>query len=93
MTSEIHSSPEIAELAKAMSRVQKALTPACKDAENPFVKSRYATLNLVLDACREALASQSIWVDFAFNTLTMRRPSACRRQRRAGRIRAVRHPR
>jgi hypothetical protein len=48
---------------------------------------------LVLDACREALASQSIWVDFAFNTLTMRRPSACRRQRRAGRIRAVRHPR
>jgi hypothetical protein len=61
-TTEIHSSPEIAELAKAMLRVQKALSPACKDAENPFVKNRYATLNSVLDACREALASQSIWV-------------------------------
>lgn len=62
MTSEILSSPEIAELAKAMLKAQQALTPACKDAENPFAKSRYATLNSVIDACRDALAAQSIWV-------------------------------
>jgi len=62
MTSEILSSPEIAELAKAMIKVQQALTPACKDAENPFVKNRYASLNSVIEACRDALTAQSIWV-------------------------------
>ena len=59
---EIHSSPDIAELAKAMLKVQQALTPACKDAENPFVKNRYASLNSVIEACRDALTAQSIWV-------------------------------
>ena len=62
MTSKIFSSQEIAELAKAMVKVQQALTPACKDAENPFVKNRYATLNSVIEACRDALISQSVWV-------------------------------
>jgi len=38
MSSEILSSPELAELAKAMVKVQQAMNPACKDAENPFVK-------------------------------------------------------
>ena len=60
--SEILSSPDIAELAKAMLKVQTALTPACKDAENPFVKNRYASLNSVIEACRDALTAQSIWV-------------------------------
>ena len=45
-----------------MLKVQQALTPACKDAENPFVKNRYASLNSVIEACRDALTSQSIWV-------------------------------
>jgi len=62
MTSEMLSSPEIAELAKAMVRVQQAMNPACKDAENPFVKNRYASLNSVIEACRDALTAQSIWV-------------------------------
>ncbi len=62
IVSEEHCSPDIGELAKAMVEVQKALNPACKDAENPFVKNRYATLNSVIEACREALAGQSIWV-------------------------------
>lgn len=56
------SSPEIAELAKAMVKVQQALMPACKDAANPFVKSRYASLNSVIEACRDALIAQMIWV-------------------------------
>ena len=62
ITSEILSSPEIAELAKAMVKVQQALNPACKDAENPFVKNRYASLNSVIEACRDALTAQAIWV-------------------------------
>lgn len=62
MTGEILSSPEMGELAKAMIKVQRALAPVCKDAENPFVKSRYATLNAVIDACRDALIAQAVWV-------------------------------
>ena len=55
-------SAEIADLAKAMVKVQQALVPACRDAENPFAKSRYATLNSVIEACREALIANGIWV-------------------------------
>lgn len=62
MTSESLSSPDIAELAKAMVKVQKALVPASKDAENPFVKNRYASLNSVIEACRDGLSAQSVWV-------------------------------
>lgn len=60
--SEVLFSPEIAELAKAMVKVQQALEPVHKDAENPFVKNRYATLNAVIEACRDALIAQSVWV-------------------------------
>jgi hypothetical protein len=62
LVSEVFSSPDLAELAKAMVKVQQALNPACKDAENPFVKNRYATLNSVIEACRDALTAQSVWV-------------------------------
>lgn len=55
-------SDSITELAKAMLRVQQSLSPASKDAENPFVNRRYATLNSVMDACREALTVNAIWV-------------------------------
>ena len=55
-------SAEIAELAKAMVKVQQALVPACRDAENPFAKNRYASLNSVIEACREALIANGIWV-------------------------------
>ena len=61
-TSEPLSSPDLTELAKAMLKVQTGIGPACKDAENPFVKNRYASLNSVIEACREALIAQSIWV-------------------------------
>ncbi|WP_022662648.1 ERF family protein [Paucidesulfovibrio longus] len=55
-------SPEITNLAKAMLQVQQALPHAQKDRENPFTKSRYATLNSVMDTCREALLVQGVWV-------------------------------
>ncbi|MBI9109959.1 ERF family protein [Maridesulfovibrio ferrireducens] len=55
-------SPEITELAKAMIQVQQSLNPALKDQVNPFTQSRYATLNSVIDTCRDTLISNGIWV-------------------------------
>jgi hypothetical protein len=55
-------STDTTELAKAMLKVQAALQPACKDRENPFTKSTYATLNSVMGSCREALLANNIWL-------------------------------
>ena len=57
-----YTSQEVGELAKALINVQRQLQPATKDANNPFTKSRYATLNSVMDSCREALLSNGIWM-------------------------------
>jgi hypothetical protein len=57
-----YQSCEISELAKALIAVQKGLQPAIKDATNPFVHNRYATLNSVMDSCRDALLSNDIWM-------------------------------
>jgi len=57
-----YQSSETAELAKALIAVQKGLQPAVKDAANPFVHNRYATLNSVMDSCRDALLSNDIWM-------------------------------
>lgn len=59
---ETYCSAEITDLAAAMVKVQQALMPACKDAENPFSKSRYATLNSIIQACRDALIANGIWI-------------------------------
>jgi hypothetical protein len=56
------SSDDIKELAGAMLKVQAELSPAIKDASNPFAKSRYATLNSVISASREPLLNNGIWV-------------------------------
>ena len=55
-------STEITELAKALLAVQAQLQPALKDAENPFTKSNYATLNSVMDTCRDALHANGILI-------------------------------
>ena len=55
-------SEQICELALALINVQRQLQPATKDANNPFTKSRYATLNSVMDSCRDALLSNNIWL-------------------------------
>lgn len=57
-----YQSPDITTLAKALLAVQSQLQPALKDAENPFTKSNYATLNSVMDACRDALLTNGIWL-------------------------------
>ena len=59
---ETYCSQEITELAKALIAVQKHVTPATKDANNPFTKSNYATLNSVMRTCREALLENGIWL-------------------------------
>lgn len=55
-------SEQICELAQALIKVQGQLQPATKDADNPFTKSKYATLNSVMDSCRDALLSNGIWL-------------------------------
>ena len=62
MDTTTYCSTEITELAKAMLKVQAALQPALKDRENLFTKSNYATLNSVMDACRDTLINNGIWL-------------------------------
>lgn len=57
---ESYQSKDITELAKALLAVQSQLQPALKDAENPFTRSSYATLNSVMDTCRAALLANGI---------------------------------
>lgn len=59
---ESYQSAQVSELAKALINVQRTIQPAIKDATNPFVQNRYATLNSVMDSCREALLVNSIWM-------------------------------
>lgn len=57
-----YQSENITELAKALLNVQRTVRPVTKDAENPFTKSWYASLNSVMDACRDALIENGIWL-------------------------------
>ena len=57
-----YNSEEISEIAKDLINVQRHLQPATKDANNPFTKSKYASLNSVMDSCRDALLSNGIWL-------------------------------
>ena len=55
-------SPDITKLSQAMLIVQQQLQPAIKDAKNPFIGNEYATLNSVMESCRNLLSSQGIWL-------------------------------
>ena len=55
-------SPEITELAAAMARAQANMTDARRDAENPFLKSRYADLSSVRAACLAAMNAEGLSV-------------------------------
>ncbi len=57
-----YQSQDITELAKALISVQRVLQPAVKDATNPFVKNRYASLNSVMESCRGPLLENGIWL-------------------------------
>ena len=55
-------SAEITKLASAMIKVQTMLQPAIRDRNNTFTKSDYATLNSVMDVCRQPLLENGIWL-------------------------------
>jgi len=55
-------SDSIAKISAALVKVQATLKPAPKDANNPYFKSKYADLNSVWDACRDALTGNGIAV-------------------------------
>ena len=52
----------VTDLAKPLLNEQRNMQPIAKDAENPFTKSWYASLNSVMDACRNALIENGIWL-------------------------------
>ncbi|NCD34967.1 MAG: single-stranded DNA-binding protein [Spartobacteria bacterium] len=62
MNHQDYCSSETSKLAKALIQVQRILQPATKDRLNPFTHSNYATLNSVMDSCREALLTNGIWL-------------------------------
>lgn len=53
-------SEDTKDLTKALIGVQKDLQPAVKDSLNPFCKNRYASLNSIMDACRQALIKNNV---------------------------------
>lgn len=55
-------SSETTKLANALIQVQRVLQPATKDRLNSFTHSNYATLNSVMESCREALLANGIWL-------------------------------
>lgn len=55
-------STSIVALAKALLKTQGALQPAVKDSTNPFFKSKYADLEAIWNACREALQANGLTV-------------------------------
>ena len=58
----MNQSQDISELSRAMLQIQKNLLPALKDATNPFTRSNYATLNSVMESCRDELFTHGIWL-------------------------------
>ena len=52
----------VTKLSKILISVQQNLQPALKDASTPFTKSTYASLNSVMESCRECLLSHGVWL-------------------------------
>ena len=58
----MNTSQSLTKLSQAMLKVQQQLQPAIKDARNSFVGNDYATLNSVMETCKDALISHGIWL-------------------------------
>ena len=59
---ETYCSENTTELAMALINVQKQMAPATKDGKNPFIGNNYATLNSVMESCRDILLNHGIWL-------------------------------
>jgi len=57
-----HRSTELNELFAALSKAQEEIRCAHKDASNPFFKSKYANLQMVIEASRPALCKNNLAV-------------------------------
>jgi hypothetical protein len=55
-------SPEIHEIANALSLAQGDIKPASKDSTNPHFRSKYADMASVIEAVREPLAKHGLSV-------------------------------
>jgi len=53
-------SDSIKELSAALSKAQSEFKPVVKNANNPFFKSTYATLDAVIEATKEALSKNNL---------------------------------
>ena len=58
----MNASQSLTKLSQAMLSVQQQLQPAIKDAKNTFVGNDYATLNSVMETCKDALITHGIWL-------------------------------
>jgi hypothetical protein len=58
----MNQSTEVKELFTALNKAQGQIKGAVKDANNPFFKSKYADLESVWDACRDALTKNGLSV-------------------------------
>lgn len=58
----MNKSDNISEIAKAMCQAQPKLRVAIKDSANPFFKSKYADLQNVWEACKEAIHGSGLSV-------------------------------
>lgn len=56
----IKTSESITKITQALLKVQKQIKFAVIDTDNPYYKSRYASLGSVVDACKEALNNNGI---------------------------------
>lgn len=59
---QIRHTESLASIAPALVQVQAAVRPALKDSNNPHLRTRYADLNSVMDACREALGEHDVFL-------------------------------
>ncbi|ADV67441.1 ERF family protein [Deinococcus maricopensis] len=58
----LHHSPTLAALFTALSKAQGQIRPALKDATNPHLRSKYADLASIWDACRDTLTTHGLSV-------------------------------
>src|SRR4030042_116088 len=56
----INNSEDITELIKALCKAKKGFKPISRDAVNPFLKNRYATLDAIVNATEDSLCDNGL---------------------------------
>jgi hypothetical protein len=58
----------IKQLVPALLKARQSINPLTKEAENPFFHSKYATLDSIIEATKESLLSNGLWIIQGQNT-------------------------